>query len=59
MARAWVELAEDVWGQTAAAKTALRGLGYAVAELRGSIVLLRVSVVELERAELLRVPGQG
>ena len=61
MARAWIELqADSGWGDLRVAGTRLIEMGYVAAELRGTgNVLLRLSGAQLERPDLLRVPGQG
>lgn len=59
--RAWIEFPRDAgWGDVQVVRTRLAAeLDYVVAELRGAgPVLLRLSVAELDREELLRVPGQ-
>ena len=60
MPRAWIEFPADTgWGDLRVAGTRLIELGYVTAELRGTgNVLLRLSGAQLERGELLRVPGQ-
>lgn len=59
--RAWIELPADTgWGDVRVAGTRMAEMGYVVAEIRGTgNVLLRLSGSQLERGELLKVPGQG
>ena len=61
MARAWIEFPADTgWGDVRVAGTRLIELGYVAAELRGSgNVMLGLSGAQLERPDLLRVPGQS
>jgi hypothetical protein len=59
MARAWIQPATSGWGDVQKAKAALGKLGYLVDELRGSVVLLRVSAAVLEPGELLTMPGEA
>ena len=59
MARAWLEPEDDGWGAVRVVRAWLEDeLGYVTHELRGAgRVLLRVSGGELERGEVLRMPG--